>query len=154
MINNKEHHNLSAGRLIEELSKAAHIYFQNSFKEYSIGHAQVRTLHLIAHNEGLTQIELSDYLNLDKSSITSQLSILEKNGYITKRISKIDARSHHIYITENTREILKPLKEIYISWTDTLLEDFNESERKQVFLLLKKMQKNVQNKLQEIKEQD
>jgi len=152
MKNYKEEHYQSAGKIIGEISRAAHIYFQNNFKEYSIGHAQVRTLHFIAHNEGITQVQLSDYLKLVKSSITSQLRILENNGYIKRKISHYDARVHQIFITDKTKVILEPLKNIFSTWTDILLDGLSESERKNVFLLLEKMRKNAQNKLQEIKQ--
>ncbi len=152
MKNYKEEHHQSVGKIIGEISRAAHIYFQNDFKEYSIGHAQVRTLHFIAHNEGITQVQLSDYLKLDKSSITSQLRILENNGYIKRKISHYDARVHQIFITDKTKEILEPLKNIFSTWSNVLLDGLSESERKNVFLLLEKMRKNAQNKLQEIKQ--
>lgn len=147
----KEEQHQSAGKIIGELSRAANVYFQNKFKEYSIGHAQVRTLHYIALNEGITQIELSDYLKLDKSSITSQLRILEKNGYIKITTSPIDARTHHIFITDKTKEILEPLKKIFYTWTDILLDGINENERKNLFILLEKMQDNAKRKLHNIK---
>ena len=152
MKNYKEEHHQSAGKIIGEISRAAHIYFQNDFKEYSIGHAQVRTLNFIAHNEGITQVQLSDYLKLDKSSITSQLRILENNGYIKRKISHHDARVHQIFITDKTKEILEPLKNIFSTWSNVLLDGLSESEKKNVFLLLEKMRKNAQNKLQEIKQ--
>jgi DNA-binding MarR family transcriptional regulator len=148
---NQEIQHKSAGRLINELSRAANIYFQAEFKKYSIGHAQIRTLLFIAHNEGISQHTLSENLNLDKSSITSQLQILERNAYISRHISENDARMHQILITDKTKAILEPLKMIFSSWTETLLDGFNEEEREPVFKYLEKMQKNAQNKLEGIK---
>ena len=142
----------SAGRLINELSRAAHIYFQAEFKEYSIGHAQIMTLLFIARNEGISQLDLSEQFNLDKSSITSQLKILEKNGYISRHTSENDARVLHLNITDKTREILEPLKMIFSSWTETLLDGFSEGERENVFYYLEKMLGNAKNKLNQIKE--
>lgn len=141
----------SAGKIINELSRAAHIYFQTEFKQYSIGHAQIRTLLFISRNEGISQLELSTYLNLDKSSITSQLQILEKNGYISRHTSEKDARLHQIMITEKTRDILEPLKMVFSSWTATLLDGFSESETNEIFSYLHRMAENAKNKLDQIK---
>ena len=152
MKTDKEKNPKSAGKLIGGISRAAHIYFQSQFKEYSIGHAQVRTLHYIAQNDGITQMELANYLNLDKSSITSQLNILEGNGYIKKHISKSDARKLQISITNKTNKILEPLKNVFSLWTETLLDGFSEIEKIELFKYLEQMQKNANNKIQEIKE--
>jgi len=140
----------SAGRLINEISRGSHMYFQHKFKEYNIGHAQVRTLFHIASNEGLTNKQIGELLNLDKSSITSQLQILERNGYIIRTTSKTDARVQVIDITDKTREIMKPIRKVLSSWTETLLDGFNENERADIFNYLERMSNNAKNKLSEI----
>lgn len=150
MENGKDKKQPSAGRLINELSRKAHIYFQHEFKKYSIGHAQIRTLFYITHNEGQTQKQLANYLNLDKSSITSQLQILERNGYISRTTSKMDARMQVISITDKTKEIIVPLQHVLSSWTETLLDGFNETERSDVFNYLERMRNNAKNKLSQI----
>ena len=152
MEKNNEQIKKSAGKLINELSKAADIYFKAEFRKYSIGHAQIRTLLFLAQNEGISQLELSRSLNLDKSSITSQLQTLEKNGYISRYISEVDARMHQLNVTDKTREILTPLKKVFSSWTEVLLDGFSASERTRIFYYLEKMRNNVQNKLWRIKE--
>jgi len=143
MDKNKEESKKSAGKIINELSRAADIYFKTEFKKYSIGHAQIRTLLFLSRNEGISQLELSKSLNLDKSSITSQLQTLEKNGYISRHISEADARMHQLNITDKTREILRPLKKVFSSWTEILLDGFDKKERAIVFQYLEKMQNNV-----------
>lgn len=154
MQKNQERINKSAGRLINELSRAAHVYFQAEFKKYSIGHAQIVTLIFIAKNEGISQLELSKYLNLDKSSITSQLSILEKNDYIIRHTSENDARMHQINLTDKAKKILEPLRRIFSSWTETLLDGFREGEKTELFNYLDRMRENAKNKLDKIKSQN
>jgi len=143
--------NKSTGRLINELSKAAHVYFKSEFGKYSIGHAQIITLLVIAQNEGISQHDLSKNLNLDKSSITSQLGILERNGYITRIVAEKDGRMHKIMLTDKTREILEPLRMVFSSWTEILLDGFTETEKAESFHFLEKMQANAQNKLEQLK---
>ncbi len=142
--------NASAGRLINEISRYGHIYLQHEFKEFNIGPAQIRTLLYITQNEGKTQKELAEFLNLDKSSITSQLQILEKNGYIKREKSKLDARKQVIYSTSKTMGILPSLKHFLLSWTEALLEDFDNNERKEIFGYLHKMNINAQKLLTSI----
>ncbi len=151
MINNTSKKQQSAGKIIGELSRAAHIFFQHQFKDYSIGHAQVRTLHYLSHNNGITQVALTEYLNLDKSSVTSQLNNLEKNGYIYRSRSPEDARIRTINITDKAKEIFGSLMNVFSSWTDILLTNFSEKEKEDIFLLLNKMHENSQTKINELK---
>ncbi|MCF8360568.1 MAG: MarR family transcriptional regulator [Prolixibacteraceae bacterium] len=143
----------SAGRIIGELSRAASIYFKSEFRKYSIGHAQIVTLLHISRHEGITQKELAKELNLDKSSITSQLCILEKNGYIIRLTDQKDARIHQIMITDKSRELLVPLKNIFSSWSRILLDGFSEEEKEEAFRLLEKMRENSRARLKHIKAQ-
>jgi len=151
MKNNHDNQRRSAGRIIGELSRAALTYFQHEFKTYSIGHAQVRTLHFLAQNEGVSQLELAKQLKLDKSSVTSQLRILERNGYISREKVAGDARMFQIVLTDKTREILPALKMIFLSWTETLLDGFDEEERAEIFAYLERMHENASNRLEVIK---
>ena len=139
----------SAGRLLHEISKAAIIYFQNELKGYSIGPAQVKTLLFITENPGLNQIELANNLNLDKSSITSQLKILQSNGYITRYTSDKDGRMQLIKITEKTREIIEPLREIFAAWTDILFTGVDKNERDIIIDYLEKMRDNAKDRINE-----
>ncbi len=140
----------SAGKLINELSRAAQCYFKHEFQANNIGHAQLRTLFYIAHNEGNTQKELGEYLHLDKSSITSQLQILEKNGYISRQTSKEDARKQVIFITDKATKLLPTIETVLVSWTETLLDGFSNEERTELFAYLNKMSENARMKLSEL----
>ena len=151
MINTQPENHQSAGKIIGEISRASHVFFQYQFKDYSIGHAQVRTLHYLCHNNGITQAELTDYLKLDKSSVTSQLNNLEKNGYIKRIISSKDARIRAIKITDKTEAIFGSLTSVFSSWTEILLNNFEEKEKAELFVLLNKIQDNAQTKLEELK---
>ncbi len=139
----------SIGQLINELSKVSHTYFQQQLKQYNIGHGQIRTLFVISHHKALTQKELSGFLKLDKSSITSQLQILEKNGYIKRVVSEEDGRKQNILVTEKAKQVLKPIKQTMYRWTDLLLHDFSEEEKEVLSKYLIRMRDNVGNNLLE-----
>ena len=144
----KKHESL--GRLINEISRSSHIFFHHAFRKHDIGHAQLRTLLFISRNENPTQNEIAKYLNLDKSSITSQIKILEKNGYIQRQTSVTDARMQILKITQKTRDILVPLRKGHSKWSDALLKDFSKSEREVLFSYLERMRSNAMQKLKEV----
>nr|WP_319265447.1 MarR family transcriptional regulator [uncultured Draconibacterium sp.] len=151
MINKSEEKSRFAGRMIGELSKAAHRYFQSEFKALSIGHAQIATIMYVSRHEGVSQYELAKYLHLDKSSITSQIRLMEQNGYIHRTPADNDARVMQISLTDKTREILPQLTAVFADWTDTILDGFSEDEQEELFQYLKRMQINARKKLEQLK---
>ena len=146
--------NRSIGKETGMLVRAAHIYLRHQFRNYSFGHAQAMTLHLISHHDGISQNELVQHFHLDKSSVTSQLKILEKNGYIYRRANKEDSRSRHIYITEKTEAIQQDLNAKVASWSEILLKDFSEEQKQQIFFLLDKMKANAFEAIDNLKENE
>ncbi len=150
MGNKNENTFRSAGKLINELARASHIFFHAEFRKYSIGHGQIRTLFFIAHHEGLTQMELAKHLKLDKSSITSQLQLLERNGYIVRRTSDTDARKQVIGITPSTKKILGPMRKVLEDWSETLLEGFDHEEQELLLSYLERMRNNARNRIENI----
>lgn len=147
----EKNHSPSVGRVIGIISRTAHVYLKQKFKDYSIGYAQVMTLHFVSRQCGINQLELTRLLNLDKSSVTSQLNCLEKNGYIIRIASDEDARIRKIYITDKTRAIEESLHEVFHSWSDILLQGFSEAERNTTIMLLDKMMGNALNEINEKK---
>ncbi|QGY42187.1 MarR family transcriptional regulator [Maribellus comscasis] len=139
----EENNRRSVGKHIGFLSRAAHRYLKHSFKDYSIGHAQVLTLHFISRNNGLNQNELGHYLNLDKSSVTSQLNILEKNGYVIRKPDKNDFRGRRIFITEKTKALQPKLYERFSEWSKILLDGFTKEEIEFIYSFLGKMITNA-----------
>ncbi|MFO7791259.1 MAG: MarR family transcriptional regulator [Bacteroidales bacterium] len=151
---NKNSNTRSVGKEIGILSRCAHKYFQHKFRYYSIGHAQVRTLHVICRHDGISQKQLIENLNLDKSSVTSQIELLEKNGYITRKIDKTDQRSKRIYITKKTETIKHDLITIFSGWSSVLMKGFTPEEKETVFCLLDKMKTNAFDMVEKLRETD
>lgn len=144
-----ENRRRSVGKNIGFLSRAAHRYLKHRFRDYSLGHAQVLTLHFISRNNGLSQQELGLYFNLDKSSVTSQLNILEKNGYIVRKTDEKDCRGRKIFITEKTKAIQPELYQRFSEWSKILLRGFSEKETEMVFSIIGKMMFNAKEALGE-----
>ncbi|MEA3448287.1 MAG: MarR family transcriptional regulator [Bacteroidota bacterium] len=144
----------SVGKEIGILSRCTHKYFQHKSRDYSIGHAQVGTLHLICRHDGINQKELIENLHLDKSSVTSQIERLEKNGYITRKRDKNDQRGKRIYITKKTEAIKHDLIAIFSGWSSALMKGFTPEEKETVFCFLDKMKTNAFDMVEKLRETD
>lgn len=76
-------------------------------------------LMLIKQNPGLTQMDLSRAIARDKSTVTPLVQSLQRDGLVTRRVSKTDRRRVTIRLTEAGETALR-----------ILLEHAEEHERK------------------------
>ena len=66
---------------------------------------QWRILYYVWDNEGISQSELIDLANKEKSTITRQITLLEKGGFIYRKNGGRDNRNKRIYLTAKGKSI-------------------------------------------------
>jgi DNA-binding MarR family transcriptional regulator len=64
---------------------------------------------IVANNEGLSQTRLARALGIDGSTMVAMIDRLEENGWLQRRRSEVDRRSHALYLTEAGNELLAQL---------------------------------------------
>ena len=96
------------GRKIIILSKRIHRRLDNGTSKYGITGVQSRILGFIYHNSekrDIFQKDIEEELDIRRSSVTSVLQLMEKNGYIERVSVSKDARLKKIILTEKGIEI-------------------------------------------------
>ena len=137
----------SIGYLIAILYRYGNAYLDKILAPFNIGSAQAKILLMLYKNNSLTQIELARTLRLDRGSITRSIKKLEKNHYIKRVRDEKDNRVYHLILTEKGRNIKHELCNIFLKWSDILLQDFSDNERELIFNFLKKMIDRAENYL-------
>ena len=88
---------------------------------------------------GLSQEEMARELNVNKSSVTRQLAILEEKGYVERRGDPKDKRSLLIYPTEKSLSLQERIYSCYGAWSRLLTRDFTEDEKNELSRLMGKI---------------
>lgn len=70
---------------------------------------QLGVLSVIDSNPGISQIEVSRLLDLDKALVVSLMARLEEAGWATRKQAKEDRRRHELFLTAKGRKQLKAL---------------------------------------------
>lgn len=60
---------------------------------------ELRVLHAIRYAEGITAGEIVPLLNIDKSYLSKIIIRFEKRKFLTKKVSRQDARVYHLALT-------------------------------------------------------
>lgn len=100
--------------------KKLHQLFAKFSKDSNLTLQQAHILLYLAHHPGSIQKEIADNFNLRKSSITSIVKNLEKEGYIIRKADPESARNKRVYLTAAGEKEISKLYEIF-SFIDTNL---------------------------------
>lgn len=96
-------------RLLGEFTK---VYFIKVYKEMSnkgIHPRQISLLELISKEDGLSQKEIAQKLNIRPPTAAVSVKRMERAGLLVKEADVTDKRISHIYITEKGRKIVLDL---------------------------------------------
>ena len=126
----------SISRYINIISRCGNMYRNERLKETDLGTAHHTYLFTICRNPGISQDKLAKMIYINKSNVTRNLAVLEKNGYIERRPSENDKRVMLVYPTQKAEDTLPLLREIVHDWNDLVAADFTEDELEQLRAML------------------
>ena len=122
----------SISRYINVISRCGNMYRNERLKDTDLGTAHHTYLFNICRNPGISQERLSRMIYINKSNVTRNLAVLEKNGYIERRPSEQDKRVMLVYPTQKAEDTLPKLRQIMRDWNDLVAADLTEDELEQL----------------------
>ncbi|MDQ0318325.1 DNA-binding MarR family transcriptional regulator [Pararhizobium capsulatum DSM 1112] len=96
--------------------------------------------------EGLTQKQLIDRLDIEQATMANTLSRMERDGLVVRRRHPTDRRAQQIFLTERAREMESEAKEAAIAADQSLFSGFRRFERE---LMLEYMRMAIANSARE-----
>ncbi|MGG4191995.1 MarR family winged helix-turn-helix transcriptional regulator [Paenibacillus sp. UNC217MF] len=92
----------------------------------------------------LSQIGLQQEMKIDQAAITRHLKILEGKGFVTRNRNEQNNREVIVQITEAGKDILRNCDVDKNQFISELFGGFSEQEVKQLQILVKKLDHNVE----------
>lgn len=126
----------SISRYINVISRCGNMFRNERLKGSDLGTSHHTYLFTICRNPGISQDKLAKMIYINKSNVTRNLAVLEKNGYIERRPSDIDKRVMLVYPTPKAEAVLPQLRQIMRDWNDLVAADFTEEELEQLRSML------------------
>ena len=136
--------------LIHEIKKINGDIFRgisNRYKEMNMDitpmHAKI-IMTLYKSSEPLCQKDLEEPMSCNKSTMSSVISTMEKNGLLTRNVSDFDSRINYLKLTEKGLEIAEFLKEDR-AYTEKILTDgISEQEYTAFMTVVARIRKNLE----------
>ena len=121
-------------------------YISNvKFKEFALQNGQHIFVARICENPGINLAQLTQILDVDKSTTTKVIQKLEKAGYVIKKHNENNKKSFALFPTEKAKEVYKKVIEEENKQIDICFNGFTEEEKKAAVAYLERMCKNLEN---------
>jgi len=110
---------------------------------FNIAPEQNLIMMLLWEQDGLTQNELAEKLDKDKTNIARMVANLEEKEFIRRVVSQYDRRSLKVYLTQKGKELGDSVIPIAEEFHDRICNGITAEELKELRRILTKMRANV-----------
>lgn len=132
----------SAGYLANHMARLFAQGLHERIKSLGLAPAQFMTLLELWNEDGLTQKELIERIDVEQATMANTIRRMERDGLITRRKNTKDARSHAIFLTKRAKQIEDAAKEAAYSQNAVSLKGFSQKEHE---AFLEFMQRTIKN---------
>ena len=128
---------------ITAISRCGRRYRADALEPLGLKGCHGRYLREISRNPGMSQEQLTESLQVNKSNVARQVAALEEAGFLERRGCGKDKRVLRLYPTQKTLALLPRIEEILDTWDRTLLQDLSSQERELLAQLLGKIRQRA-----------
>jgi len=131
---NKLYHALR--RLNRQMHRTAH---REDHRKDGLHRGQANLLLLVLQNDGSSQRDLAEQLDVRPSSMTEMLTKLEHNNLIERKQDDKDQRVMRIYLTEQGKEAAEKIAANKDALAESFFLALSEDEQEQLLILIEKL---------------
>ena len=126
------------------LSRRSGIDLDRKLKDLGLTRGQLVYLMCICDHEGMSQEQLSEELWINKGAVARAVRRFEKDGYITRVLSKKDRRQYGLYPTEKTKQAYQTSRAVEADWEARMTRNLSAGEKKMLDMLLEKLLEDME----------
>ncbi len=132
---------------INEINLAIFKMISARYKKMNLDVTPVQSriiMYIYENNEALCQKDIEKFITCNKSTLSSVLQTMEKNGLIERVDSQSDFRRKIIHLTEKSLNVVHLLKKDDEYLSQIISQDITEQEIASFQEVIKKMKKNIE----------
>jgi len=131
-------------REIGTFTRTIHAIVETKFKTLNLKKGQFLYLTRICENPGISAMELSQLLMVDKTTTSKVIQKLMAEDFVVKRQDTDDKRSFQLYPTEKANSAYEIIIEEENRQIELCYKDFTEEEKALALKIIQKMKGNVE----------
>jgi DNA-binding MarR family transcriptional regulator len=136
----------SFGYLLQEAKRLLSRRFEEKARHYGLTSSQWRAIAQLSRTDGLTQVALANYLEIEPMTVCRLVDRLEARGFIERIPDPADRRAKLVWLTEKSRSMMDILREIASVVCEEAFEGFSDAERQTLVEGLQRISANLTEK--------
>lgn len=129
--------------LLDKISARMRRDYADSLRAINLHVGQDHLLCRLWSGDGVTQLQLSEYLKCEPPTVTNMVKTLEKNELVYRRRDEEDGRISRVYLTGKGRALQQPVEQVWRKQQEKLLEGILPDEKLMLRRLMKQMEENL-----------
>lgn len=135
----------SVGYEFAQAAKAYRNRAREELSELGLHIGQEILLLQLWEEDGLSQSELADRLNVEPPAISKMVKRMESAGWIERRSDPADSRVSRVFLTDEGRSLQEPVEDIWRRTEEEMLDGLSTEEE----LLFRRMLVDIRDNLSE-----
>ena len=133
----------SFGFLLKDVTRLYVHRFEQRAAVHGLTLPQCRALVHLANNEGISQIQLAEYTDIEPMSLVRILDRMEAEGLVERRPDPADRRARSLYLKPKARPLVDSIWELVDATRHEAFADIPRKHTELLASLLKRVQTNL-----------
>ena len=121
------------GFLVHDVARLMRVAYDRRAKALGLTRSQWWVLNHLYFNEGITQSELADLLDVEKPTLGRLLDRLEAKGWIARQPDRHDRRAKRVYLTGEVQALMRALRKLAAALRKDALEGMDARAQRHLF---------------------
>ncbi|MEX2489942.1 MAG: MarR family transcriptional regulator [Pseudomonadales bacterium] len=118
-------------------------YFNQQTREFGLTSTQWHVLRCLSVNDGMTQTEIAELLDMGKSPLGKKIDALEAAGWVARQTDAKDRRAKRVYLTEKVDQYRERLIQVTEDCTAAVISGIDEQDAERLVDMLLVMRANL-----------
>jgi len=139
--------NRSVGFIFGDIARFRGITFDQLMKPFGLTLAQAYVLNYLFRQDGLTQIELAEHMDVGTVTVSGLVDRLEARGWVKRKTDVKDRRAKQVWLTRESDAVRKEMIKQFKELNNVTLDGITDDEIEVLCDLLSRVRKNLSTNL-------
>jgi MarR family transcriptional regulator, transcriptional regulator for hemolysin len=131
------------GFLVHDVARLMRVAYDRRARELGLTRSQWWVLNNLFRNQGITQSELAEILEIEKASLGRLLDRLEAKGWVERRADPADRRAKRLHLTGEVQDLMRGLRALAAELRADAMDGLREAERQRFVDILLVIKANL-----------
>ena len=134
---------LRLGFLIHDVSRLRRSAFDRCLKPLNVTRSQWWVLAYLSREDGMTQSQLAEELDLGKVAVGGLIDRLEKSGLLRREADATDRRVNRVFLEPKSKQLIAKMRKVSHRMNEQILSGLPDTRLESAAVTLDAMKRNL-----------